>query len=198
MKWVWILAVAVLGSCGGAGESADDEPEQTTDMLTGTSLYNLTSNWIAQDSSELHLSDLRGRPQILAMIYTSCQLACPRIISDMRLIETQLGADAAEVGFVLVSIDPERDTPAHLDTFSRENEFDMSRWKLLNGEPADIMELAAVLGVKYKKTTPMDFAHSNIITVLSDEGEVVYQHEGLGSDLSETVQRIRKLINKPS
>jgi protein SCO1/2 len=132
------------------------------------------------------------------MIYTSCKAACPRIIADMRQIESDLGADAQAVDFTLVSIDPERDTPARLDTFATEQGFDMSRWTLLYGQPADVLELAGVLGVNFRKTTPLDFAHSNIITVLDAKGDIAYQQEGLGVDPSTAIEKIRELVNPGS
>jgi len=195
---VWsVISVFMFAACG---NNTSDTVEDifTNHGIPGTSLYNLTSEWIAQDSSVLHLEDLSGKPQVLALIYTSCQAACPRIVADMRHIESELGEDVSAVGFVLVSIDPEHDKPARLDTFARENFLDPSRWKLLYGESPDVMEVAAVLGVRYRKTTPLDYAHSNIITVLNEVGDVVYQQDGLGADPKVTVQKIRDLVNKPS
>ncbi|NIQ52455.1 MAG: SCO family protein, partial [Gammaproteobacteria bacterium] len=55
---------------------------------------------------------LAGRVRVVAMVYTSCAYACPRIMLDMKRIEAELGPEYREdVGFVIVSIDPERDTP---------------------------------------------------------------------------------------
>jgi protein SCO1/2 len=85
-----------------------------------------------------------------------------------------------------------------LRAFAREQGFDSSRWTLLYGQSADVLELAAVLGVNYKKTTPLDYAHSNIITVLNAMGDVVYQQEGLGTDPTATIEKIRELVNKSS
>ena len=50
-----------------------------------------------------------------------------------------------------------------------------SNWTLLRGAPNDVLELAALLGVKFKKDLGGQFAHSNIITVLDANGEVVLQ-----------------------
>ncbi len=49
---------------------------------------------------------------------------------------------------------------------------------------------AAVLAVNYKKISPIDFSHSNIISVFNAEGELAFQQEGLG------VRTMTKYVNK--
>ena len=67
-------------------------------------------------------------------------------------------------------------------------------WSLLHGESDDILELAALLGVKYKEEANGQFAHSNIITVLNADGEVVHQLVGLGQDINASVRELEKLL----
>ena len=95
-----------------------------------------------------------------------------------------------DVQYVFVSIDPETDTPERLKAFSKENEMEDEKWLFLRGTEADTREFAAVLAVNYKEISPMDFSHSNIISVFDHQGEMVHQQEGLGVDNKETVQTI--------
>jgi protein SCO1/2 len=44
------------------------------------------------------------------------------------------------------------------------------------------MEMAALLGIRYKKLPDGEFAHSNVITLLNPEGEIVHQQIGLGQE----------------
>lgn len=73
-----------------------------------------------------------------------------------------------------------------------------ARWTLLNGDESSILELAALLGVKYKKTSTLDYAHSNIITILNEEGKVAYQQVGLGTDATQTLDVILREVSQPS
>ena len=59
----------------------------------------------------------------------------------------------------------------------------------------DIREFLAVLAVSYKKISPMDFSHSNIISVFDQVEELAYQQEGLGINNEETVSKILELVN---
>jgi protein SCO1/2 len=66
-------------------------------------------------------------------------------------------------------------------------------WTLLSGQPDDVLELAALLGVQYRQTRAGQFAHSNVITVLNAKGEIVHQQVGLNEDITGTVQRLARL-----
>ena len=51
----------------------------------------------------------------MVMIYTSCKASCPRLVSDMRDIESQVPKNLSNnVKYILVSIDPETDSPERL------------------------------------------------------------------------------------
>ncbi len=163
-------------------------------VFSDLSIYNLPSKWTTQDNKTIALKELKGDVLVMVMIYTSCQVACPRLVADMRSIEAQIPENKKEhVKLVLVSIDPETDTPERLKEFSIENHMEADQWVFLRGSESDTREFAAVLAVNYKKISPMDFSHSNIISVFNREGELVYQKEGLGVDNKDTVEKIAQL-----
>lgn len=163
---------------------------------TDYSIYNLNNLWLTQENIAIKLNNLRGKVVVLSMFYSSCDYACPRILADMRRIQSQVDeGKQGQVAFVLVSIDAKRDTPQKLKAFAIENGLDSKYWYLLHGTENDILELAALLGVKYRSVSETDFAHSNLVTVLNKEGEIVYQQEGLGVKHAETSAAVNKLVN---
>jgi protein SCO1/2 len=62
------------------------------------------------------------------------------------------------------------------------------QWTLLRGDNGAVQELAMLLGVKFKKDARGQFAHSNLLTLLNAEGEIVHQHAGLNGDVSEAAR----------
>ena len=58
-----------------------------------------------------------------------------------------------------------------------------------------MLELAALLGVKFKKDARGQFAHSNILTVLDAGGEVAHQQNGLNQSPDETVKKLTQLLH---
>jgi len=162
--------------------------------LPGKSIYQIDSTWINDAGQPFKLAMLRGRPQVVAMFFTSCENACPITVSDMKRIEAALPkALRAYVGFALVSFDPERDTTAALHAYRLRRGLDPTRWTLLRGEPADVAELAARVGMKYKYGARGQFAHSNIITVLNPDGEIIHQQIGLNQNIEETVAMVQQI-----
>ncbi len=203
MKWIKysfiLLFTIVLFACENevTKEEVAEKPESVIaddESISEMSIYQLPSVWTNQDSTKIELKDLKGDVIVMVMIYTSCQAACPRLVADMRNIESQIPRNKIEnIRFVLVSIDPETDTPKRLAEFAIENKMEEQQWIFLRGTEEDTREFAAVLAVNYKKISPMDFSHSNIISVFNQKGELAHQQEGLGVNNKETVTKIIEL-----
>ncbi len=173
--------------------------EKASEKLINTeiseeSIFNLTSTWYTEEGEDIQLKALKGKTLVMVMIYTSCKAACPRLVADMRSIEAKLpDNNIKNLQFVLISIDPETDTPERLKAFAIENAMDGEQWTFLQGTESGIREFANVLSVKYKEISPIDFSHSNIISVFNAEGELKHQQEGLGVNNKETIDAILEL-----
>jgi protein SCO1/2 len=162
--------------------------------LPAKSIYQLDSAWTTDAGQPFKLPALRGRPQIVAMFFTSCKNACPITVSDMKRIEAALPEELRpRIGFTLVSFDPERDTTTALHSYRLRRGLDPARWTILRGEPAEVQELATRLGMKYKDGARGQFSHSNIITVLNPDGEIVRQQIGLNQSIEETVAMVQQI-----
>jgi protein SCO1 len=177
---------------GSHGHAHDPHEALSADAPADFSIYHATSTWSDQRGERRPLDSLAGRGQVVGMVYTNCAYACPRMILDMKRIEGALGSDH-DVGFVIVSIDPERDTPERLAEYARGARLDPDRWTLLHGDEGDILELAALLGVQYRRMADGEFVHSNLLTVLDPQGQVAHRQMGLGADPDRTLEVIRAL-----
>jgi cytochrome oxidase Cu insertion factor (SCO1/SenC/PrrC family) len=58
--------------------------------------------------------DFRGRLMLVYFGFTYCPDVCPTDLQAIGLAMDKLGADSANVQPLFVTVDPERDTPAHL------------------------------------------------------------------------------------
>jgi protein SCO1/2 len=167
-----------------------------SDKISDESIFNLTSKWNTEEGKTITLKDLKGKTLVVVMIYTTCKAACPRLAADMRNIEAKISEEYKnDVSYILVSIDPKTDTPEKLKKFAIENYMDDDQWTFLQGTESGVREFANVLAVKYKEISPLDFSHSNIISVFNPQGELVHQQEGLGVDNKETIKKIIETIN---
>lgn len=161
----------------------------------GSSIFLLDSKWQNQNGEELYLRDLKGKNLVFVMIFTSCRTACPILVADMKKIHAKIEKNKLEdTSLVLISIDPTNDTPEVLKKFAAERNMDESPWIFLRSDEDATREFANVLAVKYKKISPVEFSHSNIISVFDRNGELVSQQEGSGinSDaVAETVNQLK-------
>lgn len=180
-----IMVSLIFISCG---KNRNDEVGQN-------SIFNLQSKWEQPDGTEIKLEDLKGKVLVMVMIYTSCKTACPRLTLDMKEIEAKVAhKDPEDLRYVLISIDPKNDTPEKMREFLKNNKLEDKQWLFIRSSEANTRELANVLAVKYKQISPMDFSHSNIISVFSKGGLLVYQKEGLTIDIDETVNQIKNQL----
>lgn len=164
--------------------------EPAAPAYTSLSLYQLDAKWTDDRGAVRALAELRGRPVIVAMFFGSCEFVCPATVADMLKIQAALPAAQRErAAFVLVSFDPARDSVPALAAY-RERMRLNAQWTLLRGEPATVQELAALLGVRYRQDARGQFTHTNLITVLNAEGEVVAQRTGFQSSLTDAVRAV--------
>ncbi|HEX6059851.1 MAG TPA: SCO family protein [Gemmatimonadaceae bacterium] len=180
---------AHAAAAGGRGAAAADAAEERY------SVYGLHSRWHDQAGDTLRLPALAGRVRVVAFVYTSCHTTCPLILRDLKAIEAALPASRRDdVGFVLVSIDPERDTPGRLAEWGADAQLDLSRWTLLSGADDAVRELAVTLGVSYQALPDGEVAHTNAITVLDAEGIVAHRRPGLDEPIATTASAIARAL----
>ena len=166
-------------------DSCCKEPTVAAISFTRDSLYQSDATFTDDSGKSFALSSLRGRPVVLNMFFASCGYACPLTVTDMLAIQGRLPAELrSKAVFVLVSFDVARDTTEALARYRAERGLN-DRWILLRGTDDSVRELAALLGVKYKQEADGSFAHSNIVTILNPEGEIVHQRIGLQGGLNE-------------
>lgn len=193
-----LLASALLQTgCSTTSETPSCCAKEVTSTgpVSDRSLYQLDSSWTDDKSRELKLGALGGRALVVTMFFAKCEYACPVLVHDMKKVEAALPENVrTNIGFVLVSFDTERDTPAALAEYRKIHELP-ANWTLLRGAPDDVLELAALLGVKFKKDARGQFAHSNTLTVLNAGGEVVHQQVGLNQPPDETVKHLTQLLH---
>lgn len=142
------------------------------------------------------LSDLRGKVVALAFLYTSCPDVCPLTAAAFRRAQRDLGADAGEVAFVAVSADPQRDTPAAVQAFSRAHDLDRG-WYYLIGPRAQLEPVWSAYGIL---ATPDEgrptVTHTDAVFLIDREGRerVLLRTERLADAL---VADLRYLIAGP-
>jgi len=156
--------------CGGALADSSYPP---------ASIYHLNAALTNQAGERIGLDVYKGHPVLITMFYGSCQHTCPLLIETVRAVE-RAAPNPKELRVLMISIDPERDTPAFLAQLARERRIDTSRWTLATSDANTIRKIAAALSIQYRQTPDGEFNHSSVTTVLTPGGEVARQSAVLG------------------
>ena len=118
-----LLVLAAPGGSANAAASAFAAPApETGGLIRSIREYVVPAvRLVREDGKVVSLPDEMndGRPIVLNFIFTSCSSICPLMSSVFAQFERRLGADAANVHLMSISIDPEQDTPARLLEYSR-------------------------------------------------------------------------------
>lgn len=104
-----LAAVVVVALVAGVyGLIKNQSPALAGTDLGGTPApgFSLTD----QNGATISLAGLRGHPVVLAFMYTHCPDVCPLTAEKMRLAAQHLGAQAGQVAWVGISVDPAGDS----------------------------------------------------------------------------------------
>ncbi len=74
-------------------------------------------NLTDQNGKPFSLEDHKGKVILLYFGYTYCPDFCPATLNDFAKVKDQLGNKADQIEVVMVTVDPERDTPARLKEY---------------------------------------------------------------------------------
>jgi protein SCO1/2 len=167
-----------------ATSAAVSREESGAVAAPGVALYPLSLELRDQDGAKIGLDVFRGHPVIVSMFYGSCPTACPMLISHVKRLEASLDPEVrATTRVLLVSFDPERDTPAVMRELATAHRVDTSRWRLAAGPDHQVRQLANAIGVSYRNDGDGMFSHNSVVAVLDADGRVVARTEEPRTDV---------------
>jgi protein SCO1/2 len=140
----------------------------------------------------VRLSDFRGRIVLLYFGFTYCPDICPATLTDLARAMDALGEQARETQVIMISIDPERDTPQKIRDYAQAFHPDFIG---LSGAPEAIAAIAGPFGVYYEKRPDATgenytMAHTSTVTVIDREGYVrlVWPFGAKGVEMAEDLR----------
>lgn len=148
-----------------------------------------------QQGRALSLDDLRGKPLVLSLIYTSCYQICPMTTRHLAKVvdkaRAALGDDSFNVA--VLGFDAYNDSPQAMLHFAKKQGIDQRGWYLLSASPATVNALSAELGFEFF-SSPNGFDHITQATVIDAEGRVYRQVYGEVFDTPLLVEPLKDLL----
>jgi protein SCO1 len=111
-------------------------------------------------------SQLRGKVLVLYFGYTNCPDECPLTMAHLKLAMDRLGAQAANVRVVMITTDPQRDSPGALKEFLGKFRPDFIG---LSGSAEELASVWRAYGVTVENGGE---THSNFVYVLDTHGNL--------------------------
>ncbi len=121
---------------------------------------------------DVSLSDFRGKLVLVYFGYTFCPDICPATLANVGQALNQIGGRADEVQLIMVSLDPERDTPEKLAEYV--GHFHPS-FIGITGTHEEIDTVASLYGIFYQVNKGSDATkylidHTATLLVIDREG----------------------------
>ena len=177
------LRTVLLTACAGIALTLSQVALPATPAaLPADSVYQLPLRLTDQAGRSYDWSTRRGKPQLVSMFYTSCQYICPLIVESGKAMEKHLTpAQQRNLGILLLSMDPEHDTPKALQAVVDKRRLDTARWTLASPPPGQVRALAGVLGIRYRQLADGEFNHTSALVLLDANGRILARTEQVGS-----------------
>lgn len=165
------------------------------DVNVDHSVYHLDAEWTDHREKPITLNEFSGDPVIVVMFYGNCTEVCPILIRDAwRLYNAVDEKIRQSVTVLAISFDTENDTPQVLADYANYEQLDLPKWHFLTSNQSTVRSFAMMLGVQYAKKGDGHFAHSNLLTVLDEEGRITKRVEGLNQPVKEAANTIELII----
>jgi protein SCO1/2 len=163
----------------------DGRPQFRSTDITGAP-YGHTLELTDHTGKPRRLEDFRGKAVVLFFGFTHCPDICPTTLADIAGAVKSLGPDAERVQVVMVSVDPERDTPEALAKYV--TAFD-PRFLGLRGDLAATKKAASEFKIYFEKRKAGEsytVDHSGQSYVIDPQGRLrlLVRHDRIGQDLA--------------
>ena len=112
-----VLSLAAAGTLALAGCERAAPPHHFNAIDLSGAQYAHDFNLPDFDGKPRTLADFKGKVTAIYFGYTQCPDACPTTLAELASVEKSLGADAARLQVIFITVDPSRDTAALLKNY---------------------------------------------------------------------------------
>ncbi|MFA5370627.1 MAG: SCO family protein [Sideroxydans sp.] len=151
--------------------------------------------FLDRSGRKVRLSDYRGKPLVISMIYTHCPFICAtttKSLNALKLSQSAFGEDS--FGVLTIGFDTENDTPEAMDLFAQRTETDLKNWEFVSSDAETIKKISKDLGFTFAPSDEGGFNHITQTTFIDQEGKVYRQVYGEEFPNKTLLEPIRDMI----
>ena len=192
-----LLACLVTGLASAAAAATSYDHDDALAFSQGAIGRDLAGFTLRDsDGQPFALAELRGKPLLISMIYTSCHHVCPAITRNLGetidVAQEALGEDAFTV--ISVGFDWKVDTPERMRQFAAGLGLaDVPNWHFLATDAGVVDLLSDNLGFIYYPSAK-GFDHLSQATVVDANGKIYRQVYGVDVETTALVEPLKELV----
>lgn len=133
--------------------------------------YELPNIFTNDRGKVLHLAEWTGKPMILTMEYSNCRFMCSTTFTQLKEVQAAADKKKINIDFVIISLDPDNDTPEAWQQYRKTKDIERDNWHLLTGSKATTKEIASLIGIKYWSMDE-NILHDFKVVRLNAKGEI--------------------------
>lgn len=151
---------------------------------------------LESNQGEMSLYDFKGQYTFVYFGYTFCPDVCPITLSNLKQVKAELGDQGREMAVVMITVDPERDTPEKLAEYVAHFDDDFVG---LSGDIEKIDALGKPFGLYYEHqegTAASGYLvnHTARTFLLNKDSEVImtFAHQTPANEIYEDLAHLLK------
>ena len=152
-----------------------------------------------QDGNLISPETWKDKIVVCNFFFTRCPSICPKMTNNLKKVEEAFKYDEGII-FNSISVDPENDNAAQLNSFAQPYHINSSNWQLLTGDKKEIYKLARnsfLVVAADGDGGPNDFIHSEKVILIDKQRRIRGYYEGTSEkEMKNLITDIKKLENE--
>ncbi len=157
----------------------------------------LRGPWRDQLDRPFTSKQLQGSITLVTLAYTTCRTLCPMVGERVRAIDEALIKKNIKAQVVLISIDPDSETPATLNAWLKSRRLLRDRWYFIKGDLKETQALAGTIGQGFSEhKTPEHIAHTSAMAIIGSDGKLRSTIELMLGDVDVVTEKIIREVQR--
>lgn len=177
-----LLSSALLLTPGAVTWAAQAPVGAALASIPADSLYGLPVALTDAQGVQFDWREMAGKPVLVTMFYGDCASACPVLIESLQRTIAELQPKPGSLKVLMVSLNPQHDTPASLGHLMHMHKIDAGVFRLaVAADEGQTRAMAAALQIKYRQLDNGEISHNTRVSLLNASGQEIASSSQLKS-----------------
>ena len=169
-----LLSSALLLTPGAVTWAAEAPVSSHLASIAADSLYALPVALTDAQGLQFDWRDMAGQPLLVTMFYGDCASACPVLMESLQRTIAELQPAPGSLKVLMVSLNPQHDTPASLTHLMHMHKIDAGVFRLaVAADEGQTRAMAAALQIKYRQLDNGEISHNTRVSLLNASGQEI-------------------------